>query len=72
LQSFRGVLGTVPGAVLAHHAGRGDFSRWVRDVFADLELARQLGKAEVPSRRGELADLREMIDVLITARYGGG
>lgn len=72
LQSLRGVLGTVPGAVLAHHAGRGDFSRWVRDVFADLELARQLGKAEVPSRRGELADLREMIDVLITARYGGG
>jgi hypothetical protein len=36
----------VPGAVLAHHAARGDFSRWVRDVFADLELARQLGKAE--------------------------
>ncbi len=71
LQSFRQVVGTVPGDVLSHHAGRGDFSRWVRDVFADTELARQIGKAEVRFQRGELADLREMIDTLIAARYGG-
>jgi hypothetical protein len=72
LQSFRQVVGTVPGDVLTHHAGRGDFARWVRDVFGDMELARQIGKAELRWKRGELADLREMIDTLVTARYGGG
>lgn len=72
LQSFRQVAGPVPGDILTHHAGRGDFSRWVRDVFGDTELARQIGKAEVRFQRGELADLRAMIDILITARYGGG
>jgi hypothetical protein len=71
LQSFRRVVVTAPGDVLAHHAGRGDFSRWVRDVFADVELARQLGKAEARWRRGELPDLRRAIDALITVRYGG-
>ncbi len=71
LQAFRRVVATAPEGPLAYHAERGDFSRWVRDVFADLELARQLGKAETRWRRGELPDLREAIDALITVRYGG-
>jgi hypothetical protein len=71
LQSFRRVVATAPDDVLAHHAGRGDFSRWVRDVFADAELARQLGKIEARWQRGELADLRRAIGALITVRYGG-
>jgi hypothetical protein len=71
LQSFRRVVTTAPDEVLAHHAERGDFSRWIRDVFADAELARQLGKVETRWRRGELPDLRRAIDVLITVRYGG-
>ena len=71
LQSFRRVVATTPDDVLAHHAARGDFSRWVRDVFADVDLARQLGKIEARWRRGELADLRRAIGGLITARYGG-
>jgi hypothetical protein len=71
LQSFRELVGTVPDDVLAHHAGRGDFARWVRDVFADTELARQINKAEARWKRGELSDLREMINTLIIARYGG-
>lgn len=71
LQAFRRVVATAPEELLAHHAERGDFSRWVRDVFADTELARQLGKAERRWRRGELPDLREAIDALITVRYGG-
>jgi hydroxymethylpyrimidine pyrophosphatase-like HAD family hydrolase len=72
LQSFRAVVRTVPGGVLTHHSRRGDFARWVRDVFRDAELARQIGKAEVRFTRGELADLREMLDTLITTRYGDG
>jgi len=55
LQSFRRLVATAPDDVLAHHAERGDFSRWVRDVFADAELA----------------DLRRAIGGLITVRYGG-
>ena len=72
LQSFRAVVRTVPDDVLAHHGRRGDFARWVADVFRDGELARQIGKAEVRFKRGELADLREMLDILITTRYGDG
>ena len=70
LHSFRRVVETAPDEVLAHHADRGDFSRWVRDVFADVELARQLRKIEGRWRRRELADLRRPIDALITVRYG--
>ena len=70
LHSFRRVVATAPDDVLAHHAGHGDFSSWVRDVFADAELARQLRKIEARWRRRELADLRRAIDALITVRYG--
>jgi len=59
------------GLEMAHHAERGDFSRWVRDVFADVELARQFRKVEARWRRRELGDLRRTIDTLITVRYGG-
>jgi hypothetical protein len=65
------VVETAPDEVLAHHADRGDFSRWVRDVFADVELARQMQKIEGRWRRRELADLRRPLDALITVRYGG-
>ena len=70
LQSFRRVVAIAPDDVLAHHADHGDFSRWVDDVFQDAELARQLRKAEGRWRRGELPELREVIDALITVRYG--
>lgn len=72
LHGFRRVVSTAPDEVLAHHAEHGDFSRWVRDVFADVELARQLRKIEARWRRRELADLRRAIDALITVRYGAG
>jgi len=71
VQSFRRVVATTPDDVLAHHAGGGDFSRWVRDVFGDAELARQLRKIEARWQRGELADLRRAIGGLIAVRYGG-
>jgi hypothetical protein len=70
LENFRRVVRATDGAVLDHHAGRGDFSRWVLDVFSDRELARQIRKAEARWRRGEIADLRSIIDRLIAFRYG--
>ncbi|MFI5324677.1 MAG: HAD hydrolase family protein [Candidatus Rokuibacteriota bacterium] len=70
LHAFRRVVSTAPDDVLAQHAEHGDFSRWVRDVFADAELARHLRKIEARWRRRELADLRRAIDALIMVRYG--
>jgi hypothetical protein len=72
LHDFRRVVVRVDDQVLAHHAGRGDFSRWVLDVFSDRELARQLRKTEARWRRGEIPDLRGAVDRLITFRYGTG
>jgi hydroxymethylpyrimidine pyrophosphatase-like HAD family hydrolase len=70
LREFRHVVDAVDDAVLAHHAGRGDFSRWVREVFSDRELARQLRKSEARWRRGELPDLRRAIAHPVAYRYG--
>ena len=70
LGELRRVIGTVDEAVLFGHAGRGDFSRWVFDVFSDRELGRQLRKTELRWSRGEIRDLRRSIRRLITLRYG--
>jgi hypothetical protein len=51
-------LDTVDDEVLAFHAFRGDFSRWLREVFADRDLAGHLAKIERRWSRGELHDLR--------------
>lgn len=70
LGEFRRVLGAVAAPVLAYHARRGDFSRWVREVFADDELARAMAKAEQRWRRGEGHDLRAALDRPLALRYG--
>jgi len=70
LHGFRHAVVAVPGDVIGYHAARGDFSRWVRDVFADRELARQLEKSVARWRRGEIPDLGRAIDRLILNRYG--
>lgn len=70
LHGFRHAVVAVPGDVLGYHAARGDFSRWVLDVFADRELARQLEKSVARWRRGEIPDLGRAIDRLILNRYG--
>jgi hypothetical protein len=72
LHDFRRVVASVEDGVLRHHAERGDFSRWVLDVFADRELAKQLRKTEARWRRGEVPDLPRAVDRLITFRYGTG
>jgi hypothetical protein len=71
LAAFSGVLGAADPATLAFHAERGDFSRWVLDVFGDRELGQQFRKVEARWRRGEVDDLREAFAPLVSARYGG-
>ena len=55
---------------MGYHAARGDFSRWVLDVFADREVARQLEKSVARRRPAEIRDLGRAIDRLILNRYG--
>jgi hypothetical protein len=50
---------------LRHHAERGDFSRWVREVMNDRVLAGRLAKLERRWCRGELHDLPGAIRALI-------
>jgi hypothetical protein len=69
LNGFRRIVANIEEDVLASHAGRHDFSRWIRGVFSDPELAAQLRKAERRWSRGEVANLRRLIDELIAVRY---
>jgi len=67
LDGFLQALTRVGDDVLAFHAARGDFSRWLFDVFGDPELGRQLAKIERRWARDEIRDLRVALERLITA-----
>jgi hydroxymethylpyrimidine pyrophosphatase-like HAD family hydrolase len=70
LSSFRQAVAAVDAGILAYHAGRGDFSRWVIGVFSDPLLGQQLRKIEGRWRRGEVTDLRAALERLVALRYG--
>jgi hypothetical protein len=61
LSEFADAVGRVDAAVLEHHAARGDFSRWVLDIFGDRHLAAHLRKVERRWTRGEITDLRQAL-----------
>ncbi|MEM6926295.1 MAG: HAD hydrolase family protein, partial [Myxococcota bacterium] len=46
LRDFGVEVGRAPDASLRHHLARGDFSRWVRDVFRDADLADAIASIE--------------------------
>jgi len=60
-------VGVVGDEVLAFHAARGDFSRWLLEVFADRELGRHLAKLEGRWSRREITDLRGALERLLAA-----
>jgi hypothetical protein len=67
LGEFLDAVGAAGEEVLRFHAQRGDFSRWLLDVFADHELGRQLAKIERRWGADEIRDLRNAIARLIAA-----
>ena len=67
LEDFTAALGVVPAWTLAHHAGRGDFSRWIRDVFRDDVLADRVAKLERRSCRGDVTNFAAVAAALISA-----
>jgi hypothetical protein len=74
LTEFLHAVQSVGDEVLADHATRGDFSRWLLEVFADRELGRQLAKTEGRWGRDEIRDLRRAIERSVAAaiqRAGG-
>jgi hydroxymethylpyrimidine pyrophosphatase-like HAD family hydrolase len=66
LRSFLAGLREVDDDVLVHHASRGDFSRWVDDVFLDRQLASQLRKIERRSGSEDVVRLRATLTGLVS------
>ncbi len=70
LKQFAALLQGYPRSSVGEHAGRGDFSRWIANVFYDHLLASDIRTIEQRYRLSHLGDVREPIAALIMARYG--
>lgn len=69
LKEFVSLLASVPSTVIEGHAHRGDFSRWVAEVFRDHFLASDIRKVEQRYRLGHIHDLPDSLAQLIQERY---
>ena len=69
LKEFVTLQARLPATALEGHARRGDFSRWIRNVFGDEPLAVGIRQAENDFRRGRIANLSESIAAQIHQRY---
>jgi hypothetical protein len=67
LHGFVARLAEVDDDTLAHHAARGDFSRWIGDVFADRRLAARVRKIERRWHADHRAPLRPALLGLLEA-----
>jgi hypothetical protein len=63
------ILDQAPPALFEGFLRRGDFSRWIRDVFGDYPLAMELQTLEERHRAGASADTVPDIAAAIRARY---
>jgi len=68
-KEFIAALGDIPSGVLDGHARRGDFSRWIADVFHDHPLASDLRKLEQRYRLGYVERLSTELARAIRERY---
>lgn len=64
VREFADAVRTVPIETLRHHMLAGDFSRWMREVLGDSELARGIGKLERTVALGAQPNRAEIIDHL--------
>jgi haloacid dehalogenase-like hydrolase len=71
LQAFRKALEVIPLQSVIFHAEREDFSRWIRDVFQDRVLARQVRKIETRWRHGDVHRLRDALAGPLAAAMAG-
>lgn len=59
----------VPAEVLDGHLRRGDFSRWILEVFADHELAHEIARVEAGHAAARISDPAARIARRVAARY---
>jgi len=64
------LLASTPATSIEGHARRGDFSRWIANVFHDHRLASDVRKIEQRHRLGHLDDVRQSMATIIQERYG--
>jgi hydroxymethylpyrimidine pyrophosphatase-like HAD family hydrolase len=69
LREFVAIVEQTPVKSLHGHLRRGDFSRWIADVFGDYPLARTVRGLEDEYRAGRLADVPARLGEAIRARY---
>jgi hypothetical protein len=69
LRQFVAMLEGAPPTALDPYVRRGDFSRWIGDVFGDYPLAAELRALEERHRAGASADTVPEIVAAIRGRY---
>ena len=69
LKELLDVLTATPVVALDGHLRRGDFSRWIGDVFGDHFLASQIWKVEEQYRVGWAIDVNDRLAEAIRERY---
>lgn len=69
LKEFATLQTKLPASALEGHAQRGDFSRWIRNVFGDEPLAVKIRQVEKDFREGRIANLAESLAAPIHQRY---
>jgi hypothetical protein len=69
LRQFVSALESTPLPLLGGHLGRGDFSRWIADVFGDRALADDLRALEQKYRSGSREEIVSEVANAVRARY---
>jgi hypothetical protein len=69
LRQFVSILEQAPVTLLDGYLRRGDFSRWVSDVFGDHPLAAELRALEERHRAGSSAETVPEVVAAIRGRY---
>lgn len=69
LREFVCELEAIPAALLDQYASRGDFSRWIGDVFGDHALAAELHSLEERHRVAARQETQSEMAAAIRARY---
>ena len=69
LREFTAAVASRPAAQLDGFLRRGDFSRWIADVFSDNALAAELRAIDDQYRLGRVSDVADSIVHTIEARY---
>lgn len=69
LAEFGELLRAMPAATIAHHAARGDFSRWIGDVVRDDLLAARVAKLERRWCRGEVVAFGDDVSELLRVAF---